>query len=56
MEYVEEILSPHFGGMMTFVRDCEVSTTLAHSCNFRAGYIFETDLILTESVPDLKAL
>merc|ERR1739838_446921 len=23
MEYVEEILSPHFGGMMTLVRDCE---------------------------------
>ncbi|XP_054716270.1 vacuolar protein sorting-associated protein 52 homolog [Uloborus diversus] len=23
MEYVEEILSPYFGGMMTFVKDCE---------------------------------
>ncbi|ESP04479.1 hypothetical protein LOTGIDRAFT_223857 [Lottia gigantea] len=23
-EYIEEILSPHFGGMITFVKDCEV--------------------------------
>lgn len=22
-EYVEEVLAPHFGGMITFVRDCE---------------------------------
>ena len=22
-EFVEEILVPHFGGMITFVRDCE---------------------------------
>ena len=27
MEYVEEILSPHFGGLIAFVRDCEVSKT-----------------------------
>ena len=23
-EYVEEILAPHFGGMMAFVKECEV--------------------------------
>jgi len=23
LEFVEEVLAPHFGGMMTFVRDCE---------------------------------
>lgn len=23
LEYVEEVLSPHFGGMMAFVKDCE---------------------------------
>lgn len=22
-EYIEEILHPHFGGIMTFVKDCE---------------------------------
>lgn len=23
-EFVEEILAPHFGGLITFVKDCEV--------------------------------
>ena len=27
-EYVEEILAPHFGGMMAFVKECEVSRLL----------------------------
>jgi len=24
-EYIEEVLQPHFGGMITFVKDCEVA-------------------------------
>ena len=24
-EYIEEVLQPHFGGMITFIKDCEVA-------------------------------
>jgi len=24
-EFIEEILQPHFGGMITFIKDCEVA-------------------------------
>jgi len=30
-EYIEEILQPHFGGMITFVKDCEVAIERGHT-------------------------
>ena len=30
-EFVEEILAPHFGGLITFVKDAEVSLERGHS-------------------------
>jgi len=35
-EYIEEVLQPHFGGLITFVKDCEVAIERANTEHLNA--------------------